>query len=845
MPFVLTMFICLVLTEGAVFASESPLQSLRYCTTDYKGVVSNGSSVLCYGTHGIMARSTDKGLSWKRVSLGNEHVILRIDTLGYTYVALTQSALFISVDNAKTWNSTPLAGGIDLGHHGDSIYILTRRSILSASLSSVLTPVVVLALDSSTAPGSLAVTARGTLHWIQDEKRVISLDLDSRAVTSSDILTSFCISCQKIVGLQAFANTLFVAAAYVQQGSSSTNDEYYTVVTSSDYGISWRYHLNNQVGWNQWSGIANFKAISDSEIVALRNKYVVRRVPIPAPDTLNRAVSQQFLMFEYVALRHSSQVTTLNPADTALRRYTVASDQRLVSFVRLDSNVIIGAGDNHCIVRSSNNGKYWDFVSYFPMDQQGSSVWFKRVNAETMHMPGGNGAWYKTDNGGVTILPQRYAFYPQFINSGIVFADYSENGKGCVILATGKELDSNVFETRDNGETYVPIGMIPLLNVFRQDSVSRDKYRLVDRDVQRVVKSGNVFIVCGTPTQLDSKGNAVRLPYSIVLRIDTNYRLIDTVIIPVRRIRSIIAVDSQLYLYGMNRLDYASKPDLKDVEFPRYALYRSIDDGASWDSIPVAFPFPNEYYISGGRFNALVQSFQPMCAVGRHVVSYAGSSRLLLYSIDSKNFDTLVLPFRQLSPINRSIFLSLDDRFITAGSGFSLMSTNVFEGASTRWESKRIEDLIPWDSTRILAGLFAMKPREGFAVTGEYKTRDIFDIYKTHILLFDDSSRTVSVHTEKQDLCLHLPPFPIPTRGRVSTTVSWEAGFTIDEMVISVYDALGNQVSAYERGVTIELSPLQEHAGLLTVDFTGHPSGVYFIHIDNRSTTRVVPVVVN
>ena len=842
------LFLCLVFVCcGRTVAGTSPLKSLQYITTDYRGVISNGHSILCYGTHGIIARSIDKGATWRSVSLGNQLTISRIDTINTTYYAINQHARFISSDNGKTWASTTLEGAVDIRHRGDSLYILTYKSLLVVVLPLVKPPSVLLLLDSTSTYSNLTLTDHGSLHWIRNSKDVVNYDRNTQTISSQNGLEfSHCSSCSKVACLQNCGNTLFVGVLDLQRSTFGTAEENYLIMTSADYGASWKYFLPDRVGRNMWIDISNFKALSDSEVVALRKRYIRRDVPIIAPDTLRRSVSQSFLMFEYITLKHSLDETILNPADTIPERYAVASDQHMASFVHIDSNIIVGAGENHCIVRSTDNGKSWKYISYFPTIGTGAVDFYKRIGSDFMHIPDGGGAFYKTNNHGATILPQQYAFRPQFINSSLVLANYSEDGRGFVIIATGMEQDTNVFETHDYGETYRPKGVIPVLNVFARDSVSRDKYQLVDRDVKYILKTPSSYLIPGTPTYYDSLGRFSRHPYSVVLLLDSNYKVKDTVKVPVRRIRSIMVFGDTLYLIGMNLTDYSYKKKLSEVVYPKYAMYRSTNEGATWDSISVSFPFTNTYFKAGEYFNSVTYNFQPSCVFGRKLVYYIESSKLLVYSIDDNRFDTLALPFEQLSPENRSTFLVYNSSVTTAASNSTLMFAKSLEDRATLWDSLKIDDILPWDSTKILSGIRSSDINHGMIVTGEYKSNDIFANYKTHIAWFGDTLGTSTVHADGQDIYLwESPPYPLPTHGIVSTNVYWDYGFTIKDLNVDIYDIYGERLADQKMTENIQLTPVQDYAGVLAVDFTGMPKGVYIIRICVRQTSRIVPIVVN
>lgn len=76
---------------------------LERLSTDYNGVVYDGKNVLAYGNYGVITYSTDKGKTWKQISLGEHIEILKILYIKDNLYALTPYSILKSADNPFNW----------------------------------------------------------------------------------------------------------------------------------------------------------------------------------------------------------------------------------------------------------------------------------------------------------------------------------------------------------------------------------------------------------------------------------------------------------------------------------------------------------------------------------------------------------------------------------------------------------------------------------------------------------------------------------------------------------------------------------------------------------------------
>ena len=98
--FALMLFNCI-----ALFSSDFPFDYQRLLV-DFKGVAYNGSSILAYGTGGIILRSVDLKGKWEQIqAASDEYTINHIINKGKDYFGILDRDFIIkSADDGETWS---------------------------------------------------------------------------------------------------------------------------------------------------------------------------------------------------------------------------------------------------------------------------------------------------------------------------------------------------------------------------------------------------------------------------------------------------------------------------------------------------------------------------------------------------------------------------------------------------------------------------------------------------------------------------------------------------------------------------------------------------------------------
>lgn len=832
-----------------LFSNGTPNITMEYLTTDYNGIVSNGSSVLCYGTNGIITRSTDKGNTWHRVSVSNRYHIKKMDTIGSVYVGIAKDGIIVSKDNGLIWDILPIMGGIDICHSEDSMYILTERAIHSCTFSTLNSPKEILALDTFTQNRNLII-ANNNLHWIEDDRYIVNYSQSKKKINKVYI-DSLYISpaSRRFEGLQSKENILYAAVVEDRKNGtvSKLPDEYCYIVFSEDSGNSWMSF--SQVSGIEYkcNGISNFTTLNDSTVLALRTKNIIRKIP-----NQNSLPWQNFLVFEYVKFYSSGTIETINNADTIPHMYAVGSDQRIKNFIRVDNNTLIGAGNNHCIVRTADNGLTWNFISYFPLlSEFNTTGWFRSTGDSSLYMPSMHGVFYKTHDAGTTILPQKFHFYPQCRNASVSFSHFNGSGKGCIIMNTPNELDSNVFITKDYGETYKPVNNIALFHDHK-DSLIVNQPKLTITRSSKIIETQNNFLLYGTPTYKDSI-KYVQHPYSVIVRLSKDYNLIDTIHIPVNTILSLVVYDNIVYVIGMNLKDRIPKTNIEDIkEFPRYTLFRLVDEGKTWEVITDSILLPNEVQKVGNLHYVKQFALQPNTVFNKRIVLTLRPETLLLYSLEQQQFDTLSLPFSSSPPLdNTNTLFDYKGSFGMITRGNNIVFTQGLKGESTVWDSVPMDQLMYWDYTKntgnnanyTLGGFLPNSMNNGYITINELKGVGLFGAgtYKVHLARYfpRSASSTVEMGNGRPYLW-NSEPFPQPTRGEVSTKVYWDMGYSAEDVSVSVTNILGATI----RVPNTRITPIQQTAALFTFNVSNVPTGIYILRLQLKNEVRVMPFMV-
>ncbi|MGA9365814.1 MAG: T9SS type A sorting domain-containing protein [Bacteroidota bacterium] len=155
-----------------------------------------------------------------------------------------------------------------------------------------------------------------------------------------------------------------------------------------------------------------------------------------------------------------------------------------VDFLCLDSSGNIFAGTAGGIYRSNDNGQTWDALSSTLGDPYGAPFLALNSHGHIFTDASGRGIVRSIDNG--------YSW--QSINSGLPVAGYARNFARSLVIDFSDRIfissDYGVFQSTDNGETWIPSGSATL-NLSRLAVTSRGTLFATGWNVNRLYRSTN------------------------------------------------------------------------------------------------------------------------------------------------------------------------------------------------------------------------------------------------------------------------------------------------------------------------------------------------------------------
>ena len=106
---ILLIFAVLGLTFGSALSQNgTPQYQAERLITDFNGVATNGSNILCYGNYGIITYSLDDGENWKQLNIGDKYSIKKIRAVGNYFYGVTNYSIIKSTNNGLKWKNAEI-----------------------------------------------------------------------------------------------------------------------------------------------------------------------------------------------------------------------------------------------------------------------------------------------------------------------------------------------------------------------------------------------------------------------------------------------------------------------------------------------------------------------------------------------------------------------------------------------------------------------------------------------------------------------------------------------------------------------------------------------------------------
>lgn len=820
----------LILIFYDIEAKDIPFKVERLIT-DFNGITTNGINTICYGDFGIMTYSLDTGKTWHQQNIGDKYNIKKIKTSANVFIGLTNFSLIKSTDNGLSWLNKIFLGEsrlVDFTLDDNSIFILSNSSVLKSDINLNVASQPVLLLDSTSNYSELE-TDGVNLYIIKDEKYLLIYNLLSQELRSLNLIKDFnCIYCTKVSGIKIFDGKVYIQIS--QKAADGNFDSYF--LYSNNNGKNWQ-KLTNQ--------------IQNSSCYKIINNQLFFFRPVEMSDSSYNSylVNGYFKVDSSHFSQDSSYLTRLNPQENITRRIKFDKKFAYKDFIHFNNNIIIAVGTNKLISISHNNGKSFDFISYF----QGIYDEYDNVNiiSDSLIYINNGYEFYKTMNGGITWLPQNYFDY----TSNIIYThpDYyyfDSNGYGFAKFGSiNTKNDSSALITYDYGENFIksnkPEYVIPTYNNIYNKGIDL----------------GDKFIFILNPTKR-SLGD-----YSyLILRYDKSLRLIDSISLISDKIRNITKINDEnlialvLQSSGTNRADSNGKTN--DYSY-NYYLIQSKDKGRTWvklkDYIPITQKLTQRF--DSTYFYLDVTTDKSM--VYNDLLLYPTINNLIYRYNHTKNtFDSITLPAR-IAYHNPIAFFKFNTNLYIV-SNFSINTfyySQVQDFDKTNWDSLTTEDVFfQWDQYNyqkqsnnqdVILMSKMLNDSIGFLVIGksyisktgawEFK----YNIVKIKSNIITDISENEFKIAQERVYLWNSSPYPIPGKSMIQSKIFWNSFYSISDIKLSVYDIYGTKLN----NPKINIDASNAYSGLLKWDCSDISTGIYYIQVFLQGESISFPVIIS
>ncbi len=703
--------------------------------SDFNGVASSDSSIICYGTNGVLLRSSDLGATWDQIQIAHDTVtILKIINFKGEYWGITDNSNIVySSAQGKYWSLTRTSRKFyDIQFYNDKMYLLSDNSIICYDNFGN-------ELDIT----SFNLKIKPKEFGIINDYFILSADTGAIFIQNIIDKTDTAFIDFKISGLCTNCNipTNF-------QFSSSA------VLISTGDNI-----LQSTTNTKKWVKIAK-----NGGLFKIHNNVIYN-------------ISQNVYYPQYLLsspmLSKFDNGNYINITTEIERRYFIS--QQFADYKFINDSVIILAGANKTIFRSSNKGESWELISNKRSTYLTS--WYDRNFGVTYKE---NGLVFTTRNGGITWKPQKFTdtTIHRFKSGNYAFA--GSNGQCLISYPSGNVINkNNILFSKDYGETFVQI----------LDDSLRTNWSTVDEYID---KDKNVLIYYSYDDPEYYQGSQLFI-------LDNNLSFVKSV----KMFDSLVLFPRTLqkrngYLESFAAYRYPSKNII--IDSCEFYLIKS-NDGENWTKEHICRIYGNiktAFRINDNDFLLNVRRDTVIIDTVTHYGFMIGDFFLMNYHTNTNSYDTLLLshrnPFQKVLSCNGKVFI------IGWKTVFSSDSTNL---SKYSWDSITFN---PYQSIFVLNQFDNVL--YGGATLGT-KTNNMKFFLPTMI---NDVENEI---TNKSELI-----YPNPVSDYLVLTNEIGASHELPLQPIEIFSALGLKVLDTEWQEKIDVSNL--------------PSGVYFVRVGDK-----------
>lgn len=321
---------------------------LERLSTDYNGVVYDGKNVLAYGNYGVITYSTDKGKTWKQISLGEHIEILKILYIKDNLYALTPYSILKSADNPFNWRQRKFFDEPnlrDIAFDEKYIYLASTNAIYRTELDLNGELETIVLFDEFSSINEM-VYIKNYLFCIDGNYFLYRINLQTNAIDTIDLHQTVLrleTNVRNLSHIKVYDSTLYVLAESIYQNNSKMKQPEYAdhnirhcLIKSENLGSDWKIVTRNirlTKEYQIFDGLVYFltqKGIKDS--LNSSYYYTIRYYKIN-PDGNEEEINKEAILDYRIPIFTGGFVDV-----------TVPNTFGVNMFVRIENNTLIAVG---------------------------------------------------------------------------------------------------------------------------------------------------------------------------------------------------------------------------------------------------------------------------------------------------------------------------------------------------------------------------------------------------------------------------------------------------------------------------------------------------------------------
>jgi len=800
MKTIISLILILMLNTSINIAQNSkPELYFQTYNSDFVGVATDSTSILCYGSNGLFLYSSDMGETWNQKNIERKHNVRYVEHYNGNYYGFSNFG-FLKTEDGKfeRWSvvdfsnqETPVA----LAVQNDKIFVLYSKSLDIYDLDFNL--IRDEAYNHNLEGNCLNIIKNDNSIYIIFDEGILHYSTSSEEMISERIIKfDECEDCKFQGAFREFEDNLYLDIYDLRT-------KLYTVHFDRDFNfIKYFRYQDLLTTLNPRNGIIFQKDVS----VVLNNTRVSSRMF----DSLGVRLSESVAKIELVTYDNQFNILPIYDDTPIFDQYFNLSNIGSINLVRINSNIIVGVGANKQVVLSKDNGKSWDIISYFSIENN-----IPLVN-------------FVDQNNLVAVDEKRNLCYSN--DGGIIFKPIKINPLRITYNQTSFSLLAN---SAGNGLIHQPINFSQTISLkfdVNNETIEFDT-SYINFEARQVspnegLKLNNKTLIYSLNMLNPSETNIQTklLKYDEKMNIDDVIILDSLIFIDISK-----SDDNSLYaLFQNKKMPYLDGNTLRFAN-ETYGVLTSNNEGESWNLLLDSLPWINNVDI---------------CVKGKYLYANgsAGNERGI-YIINIENGDVDYLPIaNEFRILFRTRIFTLENTLYVA-SGDKLYYNIDPENSPFEWDSLNIFDYVPslpenafisycW-SDNSMAFVFFAEEVLGF---GSHKF-EMFSLTSSPLSNIEEAE----TETPRSRAFLRAyNPYPLPASSQVNVDILFNAQYSASEAVLKVFDSMGNEIP----NANVELQQTNPYSGTVTWDCGAYPTGVYFIQVTIGTEQKNVGVAV-